>query len=443
MGPAFFNLNDVLKMIRYQDVFIPGGFPRHTYNPRIDLRLEGRLEEVTQNLCKLVTITGQTKSGKTVLARKVLPYELTIWVDGGGAANEEEFWQLIVDRLSLFQTVEEEASSGTTAGFEGKGTAEANFLVARGSGEIGASTERTRAQSVRGSRTLSSRVSALSGLRAHGKPLVIDDFHYLPRDIQGNIIRALKPLIFDGLPVVIIAIPHRRYDAVKVEREMAGRISSIQVPSWSRDELAYIPATGFGLLGYELDQEYVIELADNSIGSPHLMQDFCRGISKRINAEYESVKRNISLERDLENVFREVADTIGRPIFEKLARGPRQRTDRIARQLKDGRQVDIYELVLHALASLKPGLVSFEYEDLRAAIRNVCESQLPQLHEVVRVLKHMATIASSDQSSTPVIDFEEDEKKLHITDPFFAFYLRWGELSDGDQEVVHDQLPLI
>jgi hypothetical protein len=43
----------------------------------------------------------------------------------------------------------------------------------------------------------------------------------------------------------------------------------------------------------------------------------------------------------------------------------------------------------------------------------------------------MATIAASDQSSTPVIDFEEEEKKLHITDPFFAFYLRWGELAKG------------
>ena len=45
------------------------------------------------------------------------------------------------------------------------------------------------------------------------------------------------------------------------------------------------------------------------------------------------------------------------------------------------------------------------------------------------MLKHMATIAASDQSSTPVIDFEEAEKKLHITDPYFAFYLRWGDLS--------------
>lgn len=41
----------------------------------------------------------------------------------------------------------------------------------------------------------------------------------------------------------------------------------------------------------------------------------------------------------------------------------------------------------------------------------------------------MASIAASDESSTPVIDFEEEEKLLHIIDPFFAFYLRWGNLN--------------
>ena len=55
-------------------------------------------------------------------------------------------------------------------------------------------------------------------------PLVIDDFHYIERKYQGEIVRALKSLIFDSLPVVLIAIPHRRLDVVKVEREMTGRI---------------------------------------------------------------------------------------------------------------------------------------------------------------------------------------------------------------------------
>ena len=417
-------------MLRYHDVFVPGGFPRHTYNPRVDLQLEQQLTESKKNLCKLVTITGQTKSGKTVLARKVLPPEETIWIDGGTVSTEDDFWQVVVDQLELFQGTSTETSKGLSGTLSGKGTAEANFLVAKGTGEMGAQLELSRTSSVGSSQTLGSRVVALRGLRDANIPLIVDDFHYIPREIQGGIVRALKPLVFDGLPVIIIAIPHRRYDALKVEKEMTGRISPIAIPPWTDNELQFIPTTGFDLLNYRVFDEVSQRLAAEAIGSPHLMQDFCREISKLRQLEFTSDTAELIIgDEELETVFREVAETIGRPIFEKLARGPRQRSDRVQRQLKDERTVDIYELVLHGLAYIRPGLVSLEYEDLRAAIREVSASQIPQLHEVARVLKHMATIAATDQSSTPVIDFEEEEKKLHITDPFFAFYLRWGQMS--------------
>ena len=416
-------------MIRYQDVFVPGGFPQHTYNPRVDLQLEDRLSEVKENLCKLVTVTGQTKSGKTVLARKILPPEESIWIDGGVVSQEDDFWDVILEQLQLFQSTEQEDKKETRIKFGGKGTAEANFIVAKGSGEISADLQKTRGKTVISGRTVSSRVAALKGLRASNTPLVVDDFHYIPRDMQGSIVRALKPLIFDGIPVVIIAIPHRRYDALKVEKEMTGRISPLEIPTWSEAELKFISDTGFDLLNYQVSPEFNGNLSSEAIGSPHLMQDFCRGVSKLQRIEYNSNIRILGItKKEIESVFREVAETIGRPIFEKLARGPRQRTDRLQRELKNGKTVDIYQLVLHGLAHIRPGLISLEYEELRTAIRDVSGTQIPQLHEVARVLKHMATIAATDQSSTPVIDFEEQEKKLHITDPFFAFYLRWGDL---------------
>jgi hypothetical protein len=187
--------------------------------------------------------------------------------------------------------------------------------------------------------------------------------------MQGSIVRALKPLVFDGLPVVIIAIPHRRYDALKVEKEMTGRISPIEIQAWADRELLYIPEKGFGLLNYTISDHLKTLMATEAIGSPHLVQDFCRGISKVLAVESAGTRTELpATDTMLDSVFRDVAETIGRPIFEKLARGPRQRTDRVTRYLKDGRQVDIYELVLHALAHLRPGLVSIEYEELRAAI---------------------------------------------------------------------------
>jgi len=312
---------------------------------------------------------------------------------------------------------------------------EANLFVAKGTGELNSKVSFGRSSTTTMGQTISSRVAAIKGLSVNKIPLVVDDFHYIPREMQGGIIRALKPLVFEGLPVVIIAIPHRRYDAMKVEKEMTGRISAVDIQPWSESELQYIPNTGFSLMGYAPTPELTKTLASQSIGSPHLMQDFCRGICSTLDLQASSVEIELPVsDGQVQAVYKNVAETIGRPMFEKLARGPRQRSDRLPRLLKGGKTVDIYKLVLHGLAHLRPGLVSIEYEELRAAIRDVSSGSIPQLQEIARVLKHMSTIAATDQSSTPVLDFEEEDKKLHVTDPFFAFYLRWGELTTEEGE---------
>jgi hypothetical protein len=56
----------------------------------------------------------------------------------------------------------------------------------------------------------------------------------------------------------------------------------------------------------------------------------------------------------------------------------------------------------------------------------VLDGAVPQAHEVSRVLEKMATISSEDAASVTVIDWDKEERRLHITDPFFAFFLKWG-----------------
>jgi hypothetical protein len=257
--------------------------------------------------------------------------------------------------------------------------------------------------------------------------VVIDDFHYLSRDLQGSITRFLKPLVFDGVPVVYLAIPHRRYDAIKVEREMNGRIEVVEVPSWTDVELAEIAQLGFPLVNIAPHFDTSTMLAKEAQGSPHLMQEFCKDICHKSDVhETAELMRHINPDYNYSRIFHTVAEELGKNIFEKLARGPRSRTDRMPRRLKTGQTADIYKVVLLALADLKPGVTTVEYETLRSSIKNVLDDVLPDAHQVSRVLEQMARISSMDESSVPVIDYEKDERKLHITDPFFAFFLKWG-----------------
>ncbi len=109
--------------------------------------------------------------------------------------------------------------------------------------------------------------------------------------------------------------------------------------------------------------------------------------------------------------------------FEALATGPRQRTDRIRRMLVNGETCDIYGAVLFAIASTGPK-TKLAYEDIRTGLRTVLSGEVPQAHEVTRILEKMSEIAREKIEGEPVVDW--DGSFLHISDPFFAYYLRWG-----------------
>lgn len=415
-----------MRAYRTSQVFVPGGLPDFTYVDRNALGLEDRVRQASDNLCKLVTVTGATKSGKTVLVSKVFPRTECVWLDGGGVTDETDLWTTVLEELDGHTGTESEEtrSVGTEVSAEIGGRARIPLVAdAEGKGGVGRSNQRGNA--TRRSRDVSPRAAAIRALRNAEVPLVVDDFHYLPRNVQGQVIRALKPLIAEGLPVVLIAIPHRRYDAVRVEREMTGRLEDVEVPSWKRKELARIADGGFPLLNIELARECRTELTEEAYGSPHLMQEFCRRLALEHGVD-ETARRKQRISEIDKELFVKVAEGTGKVVFDKLARGPRQRSDRIERQLLSGETGDIYEVVLFALAHLGPGLDTIEYEELRGAIRDVLSDNIPQAHEVTRVLEKMAEIAAADEASTPVIDWESEDQRLHITDPFFAFFLKWG-----------------
>jgi hypothetical protein len=410
------------------EVFVPGGMPRHTYIARTERDLEPRISAVSENLCKLAVLTGATKSGKTVLVNKAFPRSSgeSIWIEGGSVDSEADFWTSVLDQLDGYTSQQLSDTQESGQSLSGDVDGEIGIpLTLKGRGKVGTGITRKQASVATAALSVSPRAAAISQLRASKRTLVIDDFHYLPRSFQGSLIRALKPLVFDGQPVIVIAIPHRRFDAVKVEKEMTGRLESVEIPSWSVDELEEIALVGFPLLNLIVDRDIIERLAAEAYGSPHLMQEFCKEICKEVGVA-ETVKESMTVTSIPDELFSKVAEGTGRVVFNKLAKGPRQRTDRMQRALADGGAADIYNVVLRALAKLAPGMNKVSYEELRAAIRLILSADVPQGHEVTRVLEKMAEIAANDEASTPVIEWDKEDQELHVTDPFFAFFLKWG-----------------
>ncbi len=408
-------------------VFVPGGYPKYTYNPRSNLGLERKFQEYLASRHKLLTVTGMTKCGKTVLANTMVPKDRSIWVPGGSVESLDDFWGFVNSRLGTVSGVDDARTDGEQGLVQGAAETQLGFpqvgLGAKAS--AGGSRGRSSARTVTYRRSASPKITALEELHKNQIPVVIDDFHHIPKAVQGQVVRNLKALIFGGLPVVLLAVPHRRFDAVRVEDEMTGRIEHITIEGWSPAELAEIPRKGFPLLNVAVAEAMLRRLQPECFGSPHLMQEFCLRLCRSAGITTPArEQRTLGEPPDWGAFFHTIAADMAKATFDRLAKGP-ERTTRIKRHLKNGRTVDIYQAVLLSIA--KAGArPEMGWDTIRAGLREIIAEpeQVPRSHEVTRVLEQMAKIAKENENVRPVMEW--DAKMLHIFDPFFSFYLKWG-----------------
>ncbi|MEJ7676507.1 MAG: hypothetical protein WKG06_01230 [Segetibacter sp.] len=208
---------------------------------------------------------------------------------------------------------------------------------------------------------------------------------------------------------------------------MTGRVVQLPISLWDINELKEIAYKGFENLNVLCPEDIIETLARESFGSPHLMQEFCQRLCK-INGIDETILGSpLQITTpNFDSFFKEIVNTISSKVaFERLARGPRQRADRVQRQLSSGETVDIYTATLDGIAETGPK-TEITYEELRSSLKKVLLDESPQGHEITRVLGKMDEIAKEELQGEPVIDWDKENTKLFISDPFFAFYLRWA-----------------
>jgi hypothetical protein len=202
------------KRLTVGEVFVAGGFPTITYNPRIRHGLEQHVREYLAERHRILSISGATKTGKTVLVRSVLRDQDAIWLSGGAIRDASHLWSTVADELHLSTSIDYSRQSSET---------DARSLgaeIALGVGKLAKSgqTATSESHTDRIGRTRPIEAAARKGMRASLQPLVIDDFHYIPASVQLDIIRGIKDLVFDGVPVIFITAPHRASDAIRAEK---------------------------------------------------------------------------------------------------------------------------------------------------------------------------------------------------------------------------------
>jgi hypothetical protein len=253
---------------------------------------------------------------------------------------------------------------------------------------------------------------------------VIDDFHYLNADDRTEFLRNIKGPVFGGLGLILLSVSHRQFDAIKAEVEMIGRFASVEVPEWDTLDLKQIAQKGFSVLNVNCSNDLISKFAGESQSSPFLMQKLCREICYGLGVDTPpDLPVGVSEQYDLVSMYTRIAKDCGLPIYQKLEVGPQSRKIRLRRPLTWGEEADIYQAILIAIAQTGPAS-SIRYDDLRETMNRILAKNMPQKHEITSALKQLAIISTKEGKDSGV-DWDEDSRKVDISDPYLRFFLRW------------------
>jgi hypothetical protein len=410
--------------MRHSEVFVPNDQPIHTYVTRDNQKLEKDIEDYIHTDNIVISISGPSKTGKTVLFKKAVNEENIIPVPGSSVESIFDFWSVVFswigEPITVVQASETKIEGKLSGTYEGKSSLLVMSAKFGGSGEVGAS----KTKSVQKSEPFNPFTKIVDEIGKSDFIIFIDDFHYIPKDTQERLAKIIKSLAESGVKVCTASVPHRSDDVVRANPELRGRLATVDVGAWSVSELEVIGKKGFPLLNADIAPAVLRRLASESFGSPQLMQALCLNLCrlKEIRETFSDLKRVEITIPEVENVMEDTSSFANfSSLLSALHNGPKKHgKDRKIFRFTDGSKGDVYRATLLAVASGEPKR-EFSYDEIMTRVKSVCQDEAPVGSSVQGALVHIHSI-SSDMSTTPVLEWDEDI--LTITDPYFAFYLR-------------------
>ena len=385
---------------RYAKVFKPGTYPGLTYvtrQPRtMGYTYEERLRQSLSIEGYLTYIIGPSKIGKTVLCENVIGADNMICMSGNDFVKERDFWSGIGKKAGISMEAEISERRGIFSENENKAT--------------------TITKNYTGNKD-----KILRYFKETGKVLVLDDFHYAPEEIQYDIACQLKEVIRLGFKAVVISLPYRSDDAIRLNPDLTGRISVIEMEPWTDKELQMIAQKGFMELGISVSSGLMERMAMESIHSPQMMQAVCLNIGL-LPLNFSEITDKI-----IEESCRfTCANLPYAAVVRILKSGPPTRgQQRLKYDMKDGSKRDIYSVILKILAD-NPPLIELNLNELTERIQNNVQNAKITTRKLRDSLKNWQKLIEEQGALYQVFEWKDD--KLHISDNLFLFYIRWSEV---------------
>jgi len=377
----------------------------------------------------LISISGPSKSGKTVFVKNIVGAENLVPISGAGVSSSDELWLRVFHMIGTPIEESEVAEQGTTVTISGAAKAAGSAIFAKAEASLGASGAMLSKQGSSKKASIDRLQLLIKELAGTDFVIFIDDFHYIPYETQIEVSRQIKEAIDKGVKIACASVPYHSEDVLRANSDLRGRIVNIDFEYWPENSLRQIPQKGFRALNGWVPDSTLDSLVAEVAGSPQLMQSLCLSASLESGVrETTSAPWTLQSDSDFygEVCLRTAVGANYSSTLEKLEEGPKTRgTDRNQYRLTDGSVGDVYSILLKAIA-LDPPTLHFRYSNLTDRIKKICETVNPSGSSVTGACLQIAQLANDGQARA-IIDWDAAEDVLDIRDPYLLFYIRWNK----------------
>ena len=418
--------------MKSKDIFTPGRFPTVTFVDEHLKEKELQLHDALDDGSMLVSISGPSKSGKTVFVEHIIGKDNLIQVTGAGVRTPNDLWLRVFDIIGT--PISKKTSSKCATNFKLGATASAavNMIVANGQGGVSGSGGYSSHKGESQEDAVDFLQLLIDELSGTNFVVFIDDFHYIHQDIQSVLAQQIKEAIRQGVKFICASVPYHSDDVIRSNPDLRGRIFSIDFDYWGAEVLEKIAFKGFNKARISYSDEMVKNLVAEAAGSPQLMQYLC------LNSCYEIDIREVpdeSVDLIFESTLfekickRTVMSTDYSSVVDKMIEGPKTRgSDRKIHISTLGWQGDVYKFLIKAL-SPDPPCLNFRYQPLVDRINSICKGESPSGSSITSACLHSASIAN-DTADDSIVEWDGESDVFDIRDPYLLFYLRWSDVID-------------
>lgn len=393
------------------------------------------VENLTRD--KHVVVFGSSKQGKTSLRKNTLQDTDCVTVSCLNTMSLNDLHSSILKaigyRIEISTTKSQSGSFKVLAKFTGKGKVP---FIGELAGEAAVEGGKERDNKAT-TQPLELELNDVNDIIAainevcFSKFIVLEDFHYLPVDTQQNFCFALKSFHENSnICFIIIGVWREKGRLEYYNGDLNGRIVSIDVDEWKKNDLAQVVKKGESLLNLKFDEKFLKDLFENSYDSVHIVQEACLKVCQ--DSSFYDTQKELKLVG---------TDVNAKDLVEKIVVGQAGRYNAFITNFAEGFQkteLEMYKWLIYAVINCE--ISQLEKGLRRSDISEKIKQYHPQgsaLNEgnITQALQNAASLQVQKSVRPIVIDYDQTTKVLHVVDKSFLVWLAHQDVSEISKEL--------